>query len=73
MDARDCAYFASLVRDEGMLRSHGFDSWPDARDLARFACDLEDGLQALAGTLGVRLAKDIRGKWAIIGKDEEAV
>jgi len=73
MDARDCAYFASLVRDEGMLRSHGFDSWPDARDLARFACDLEDGLQALAGTLGVRLAKDIRGKWVIIGKDEEAV
>ena len=73
MDARDCAYFASLVRDEGMLRSHGFDSWPDARDLARFACDLEDGLQTLAGTLGVRLAKDIRGKWVIIGKDEEAV
>ena len=73
MDARDCAYFASLVRDEGMLRSHGFDSWPDARDLARFACDLEDGLQALAGTRGVRLAKDIRGKWVIIGKDEEAV
>ena len=73
MGARDRAYFASLVRDEGMLRSHGFDSWPDARDLARFACDLEDGLQTLAGTLGVRLAKGVRGNWVVIAKDEEAV
>ena len=73
MDARDCAYFANLARDKGMLKDHGFDAWPDAHDLTRYACCLEDGLQTLAGAFGMRLAKDIRGKWVIIGKDEEAV
>ena len=73
MDARDCAYFANLARDKSMLKDHGFDAWPDAYDLTRYACGLEDGLQALAGTLGVRLAKDIRGNWVVIAKDEEAV
>lgn len=73
MDARDRVYFASLVRDEGMLKDHGFDAWPDAYDLTRYACGLEDGLQALAGTLGVRLAKDIRGNWVVISKNEEEI
>lgn len=73
MDARDHAYFASLARDKGMLRDHGFDAWPDAYDLTRFACGLEDGLQTLAGAFGMRLAKDIRGNWVIVAKDEEAV
>lgn len=73
MDARDCAYFASLARDKDMLRDHGFDAWPDACDLARYACGLEDGLQTLAGAFGMRLAKDIRGNWVIVAKDEEAI
>ena len=73
MDARDRVYFASLVRDVGMLKDHGFDAWPDAYDLTRYACGLEDGLQALAGTLGVRLAKDIRGNWVVISKNEEEI
>lgn len=73
MDARDCTYFADLARDERMLKSHGFNAWPDVDDLTRYACDLENGLQVLAGAFGVRLARDVRGNWVVVAKDEEAI
>ena len=72
MVARDCTYFANAIRDEYMLKSHGFETWPDDNELTRYACSLEDGMQALAGACGVRLAKDVRGNWIVVA-DEEAI
>ena len=73
MDARDSTFFASLARDERMLKSHGFDAWPDVDDLTRYACDLENALQALADAFGVRLARDVRGSWIVVAKSEEVI
>lgn len=68
MDARDRSFFANLINDEHMLLNHGFGGWPSDKELARYACDLEDGLQALANAFGMELAKDIMGRWHVIPK-----
>ena len=73
MAARDQAGFAGLLRDERMLRGHGFDAWPDVDELTRYACGLEDAVQVLAGQLGCRLERDVRGRWALVGNDEGPV
>ena len=68
MDARDRSFFANLINDEHMLLNHGFDGWPSDKELARYAYDLEDGLQALANAFGMELAKDIMGRWHVFPK-----
>lgn len=68
MDTRDRSFFQGLINDERMLHNHGFDGWPNDEELARYACDLEDGLQALANAFDVELAKDIMGRWQVIPK-----
>lgn len=73
MAARDCTYFVNAIRDNAMLKNHGFEAWPDEFELTRYACNLEDGMQALAGALGARLAKDVRGNWIVVADDAEAI
>lgn len=46
MDA--ARYFHSMYRDEEMLRSHGFEAWPDVEELARYVFALEERVDALA-------------------------
>ena len=48
-----------------MLEEHGFESWPGNVELTRKVCDLEDGLHALAHSLGLGIAKDYRGRWIV--------
>lgn len=73
MGARVQADFAGQLRDERMLRGHGFDAWPDIDELTRYACDLEDALQVLAGQLGCRLERDVRGNWVLVRGIERSV
>ena len=63
MHASESKYFRNLERDAYMLRSHGFDAWPSGEELARYAFDLADGVDALARAVGVSLEKDVRGRW----------
>ena len=63
MHASGSTYFRNLERDAGMLSSHGFDAWPSSDELARYAFDLADGVDALARAVGVSLEKDVRGRW----------
>ena len=70
MGVKRQADFAGQLRDERMLRGHGFDTWPDVDELTRYACDLEDAVQVLAGRLGCRLERDVRGNWALVRSDE---
>lgn len=73
MGARDDMGFFDQVRDERMLKGHGFDAWPDVDELTRYACDLEDALQVLAAQLGCRLERDVRGRWALVRAAEGLV
>lgn len=59
-------YFAGQLRDRRMLEDHGFDAWPDADELTRYACGLEDALRAIAAHLGCALERDMRGGWALV-------
>ena len=68
MGAESRGFFRELINDERMLRSHGFDGWPNNEELVRYACDLEDGLHALAEAFGVELTKDARGRWRVISR-----
>ena len=63
MHASESTYFRNLERDIGMLRSHGFDTWPSGDELALYAFDLADGMDELARAVGVSLEKDLRGRW----------
>lgn len=68
MAARDDLYSATV--DARVLSEHGFEGWPDVEELTRKACDLEDGLRALAGVFGLTLVKDCRNRWCVIRKSE---
>lgn len=71
MDAN--AYFTDQIRDRRMLEDHGFDAWPDADELTRYACSLEDALRAVAGHLGCSLERDVRGDWELVRKSGREV
>ena len=60
MRARDRMYFANSIRDERMLRTRGFDAWPDVEELARYVFALEERVDALASVAGVDLERDVR-------------
>ena len=70
MHARDCRYFANAIRDERMLRSRGFDAWPDAEELARYVFGLEDKVDALASVVGVDLVRDAAGRLCATRREE---
>ena len=72
MHASANAYFRNAADDARMLRDHGFDAWPDAEELARYAFDLEEGVSALAQALGVEMEKDVRGRWQVCRPDGKA-
>lgn len=73
MDDRDRGFFRRLINDERMLRSHGFDGWPSDEELVRYACDLEDGLRALADAFGADLARDAAGNWRVLPRGRGAM
>lgn len=58
-------FYQQLAAESHMLEEHGFESWPDNVELTRKVCDLEDGLHALACSLGRGIAKDYRGHWIV--------
>lgn len=58
-------FFQQLLAESKMLEEHGFESWPDNVELTHKVCDLEDGLHALARSLGREIAKDYRGRWIV--------
>lgn len=59
-------YFYSDYRDSRLLQSHGMNAWPDTEELARYAFELQDALDALCEHFGVELAKDIRKNWVVV-------
>lgn len=59
-------FFVELMGRERKLRDHGFDSEPDAAELVEYAFSLEDRLSALCESMGVRLVRDVRGRWAAV-------
>lgn len=68
MRARDDLH--SAIEDARMLDAHGFDGWPNADELTRKICDVEDGLMSLANALGLVLIKDCRNRWSVARKSE---
>lgn len=58
-------FFQQLLAESQMLGEHGFKSWPDNVDLTHKVCDLEDGLHALARSLGREITRDYRGRWIV--------
>lgn len=59
------SFYQQLAAESQMLEEHGFESWPDNVELTHKVCDLEDGLHALARSLGREIAKDYRGRWIV--------
>lgn len=62
---RTTNFYQQLAAESQMLENHGFDSWPDSLELTRKVCDLEDGLRALARSLGREITQDFRGRWIV--------
>lgn len=60
------SFYQQLAAESQMLENHGFGSWPDSLELTRKVCDLEDGLHALARSLGREITKDYRGRWIVL-------
>ena len=73
MGTKESTYFAALSHDERMLKSRGFNAWPDVDELTCYACDLEDAMQVLADAFRVRLARDVRGNWVVVAEDGEVI
>lgn len=69
-------FLAEIEAEEQRLKDHGLGTQPDARKLAAKACELEDGLCALAHAIGLEITKDFRGRWIVFpaprggGKDD---
>lgn len=59
------SFYQQPAAESQMLEGHGFESWPGNVELTRKVCDLEDGLHALARSLGREIAKDYRGRWIV--------
>lgn len=55
------SYFRDAYQDQRLLKSHGFDAWPDAEELARYVFGLEEKVDALASMVDVDLGRDLRG------------
>lgn len=67
---RTTSFYQQLEAESQMLEEHGFESWPDSLELTRKVCDLEDGLHALARSLGREITKDYRGRWIVFPAPE---
>lgn len=55
----------SYGNDEQMLQNHGFDSWPNQDELARYIMDTNDRIDAICEAFGYRTVQDIRGRWHV--------
>lgn len=58
-------YFSEISEERRLLRSHGFDRWPDGEELARRLFDVEDAMAELAEIHGVIVVKDVRGRLSL--------
>ena len=65
MDASN--YFEGVFRESNYLNAHGVGSWPDLEELTRMVFDLQDALDFYVGLNGMRLVKDVRGRWCVEG------
>lgn len=65
------SFYQQLAAESQMLEEHGFEFWPDNDELTRKVCDLEDGLHALARSLGCEITKDYRGRWIVFSASKD--
>lgn len=65
------SFYQQLAAENQMLEEHGFESWPDNDELTRKVCDLEDGLHALARSLGCEIIKDYRDRWIVFSASKD--
>ena len=65
------AYFASLANRQRELKSHGFDAEPSDEELVDYAFGLDDKLSALCNAIGVRLVRDVCGRWVVVTNGAE--
>lgn len=65
------SFYQQLAAENQMLEEHGFESWPDNDELTRKVCDLEDGLHALARSLGCEITKDYRDRWIVFSASKD--
>ena len=66
-------YFAQSLACERKLAAHGFDHQPDESELAEYAFDQADKLDALIESLGLEARRDVRGRWHVGRARREAV
>lgn len=66
-------YFAQSLASARKLAAHGFDRQPDEAELAEYAFDQADKLDALIESLGLEARKDVRGRWHVERARQEAV
>ncbi len=63
------AFFATLTREDRLLRNHGFDNWPNSTELARYAFSVNDKIDAICDALQIETIQDTRGNWVVISKN----
>ena len=63
------AYFTGLARTQQRLRDHGFEAYPSVEELATYAMDLSDKLDALCETTGVDAYRDFNGRWHAVRRE----
>lgn len=67
------SYFTDLYQEEKILRKHGFDYWPDERELAEYLFDTNDRMDVICAALGFCTYQDVRGRWCIDAAAEQVV
>lgn len=66
------SYFVQSMADKRRLADHGFDHYPDCGELADYAFDQSDKLDALIEALGLEASRDVRGRWHVARARREA-
>lgn len=56
------SYFNKLADRCRSMAEHGFDHFPDEGELLDYLIETNDKIDLLAGTLGMRIEKDARGR-----------
>ena len=62
-------YFAEMFRMNQLLKRHGFESWPSEEEQLMYLIDTNERIDALSSALGLKVEKDIQGRWFVSHSD----
>ena len=63
------AYFGEMFRMNQLLRKNGFNDWPSEEEQLMYLMDTNERIDALSSALGLKLEKDVRGRWFVSHAD----